>query len=70
MPIAGTSIFPKLLLPISIDQFVENLIQDQEVLLLPSSLFDVPGNYFRMGFGRKNMQEALEKLGRHLETYE
>lgn len=69
-PIAGTSAFPKLLLPLSIDQFVDNLIQDQGVLLLPSSLFEIPGNYFRLGFGRKNMQEALQKLENHLALYE
>ncbi len=67
---AGTSIFPKLLLPLSIDTFVDHLIQDKGVLLLPSSLFDIPGNYFRLGLGRKNMQDALHKLEEHLKRYE
>jgi hypothetical protein len=38
------------------------LIEKNEVMLLPSSVYGFEGNYFRIGFARKNMPEALEKL--------
>jgi hypothetical protein len=32
------------------------------VLLLPGTLYDDPGNHFRIGFGRKNLPDALASL--------
>ncbi len=32
------------------------------VLLLPGTLYGDAGNHFRIGFGRKNMSEALARL--------
>lgn len=46
----------------SIDDFCNNLREEQGVLLLPGSVYDYPGNYFRIGFGKKNMPEALQRL--------
>jgi hypothetical protein len=34
---------------------------------MPASVYDYPGNHFRVGFGRKNMPEALDKLEEFLE---
>jgi hypothetical protein len=33
---------------------------------MPGSIFDVPGNFFRIGFGRKNMPEILELLEKYI----
>ncbi|MCS5707648.1 aminotransferase class I/II-fold pyridoxal phosphate-dependent enzyme [Candidatus Berkiella cookevillensis] len=46
----------------SIDEFCEALIKKSGVLLLPASVYDYPSQYFRIGYGRKNMPEALERL--------
>lgn len=46
----------------SIESFCERLIIQKNVLLMPSSIYDYEGNYFRIGFGRKNMPECLDKL--------
>ncbi len=46
----------------SIESFSEKLILQKGVLLLPGSVYDYQKNYFRIGFGRKNMPEALDKL--------
>ena len=32
------------------------------MLLLPGSVYDFPGNHFRLGFGRTRLPEALERL--------
>jgi aspartate/methionine/tyrosine aminotransferase len=61
-PTGGTICFPKLLLDISIDDFCKTLREKKGVMLLPSSVLGFPGNHFRIGFGRKNMPEVLEKL--------
>jgi aspartate/methionine/tyrosine aminotransferase len=51
----------------SVDEFSKRLIQKKGVLLMPASVYDYPGNHFRVGFGRKNMPEALDKLEEFLE---
>ena len=42
-----------------IDELAEALVHKQGVLLMPSRIYDFPGNYFRIGFGRKNMPVAI-----------
>ena len=46
----------------SIESFSERLVHQKGVLLMPASIYDHKSNYFRIGFGRKNMPEALNKL--------
>lgn len=41
--------------------FAERLLKEQSVLLLPGGIYDYPG-YFRIGFGRKNIPEALDQF--------
>lgn len=41
--------------------FADQVLKKQGVLLLPGSIYDYPG-YFRIGFGRKKMPEALEQF--------
>ncbi len=59
-PIAGFVSFPRLKLDIDIDNFSEQLITEQGVVIAPGSRFDDFNNHFRLGFGRKNLPEALE----------
>lgn len=52
----------------TVESFCEALVKDQGVLLLPSSiyrseLFETPADRFRIGFGRKGIQEGLEAFG-------
>lgn len=56
--------FPRLKLDISIDQFAKNLIDEEGVIILPGTLFDNANNHFRLGFGRRNLPEALERFER------
>ena len=46
----------------SIETFCEQLVNKQNVLLMPASIYDYESNHFRIGFGRKNMPECLEPL--------
>ncbi|MFL7812644.1 MAG: aminotransferase class I/II-fold pyridoxal phosphate-dependent enzyme [Anaerolineales bacterium] len=60
-PSAGPIAFPKLLQG-NADEFCHQLVTQAGVLLLPGSVFDHPGNHFRIGFGRANLPDALERL--------
>jgi aspartate/methionine/tyrosine aminotransferase len=56
--------FPRLLADVAIDDFASELVAREGVLLLPGSIYEHPGNHFRIGFGRRNMPEALARLER------
>lgn len=47
-----------------VDALADALVREAGVLLLPGSKFLDPGNHFRIGFGRRDMPEALATLER------
>ncbi len=62
-PRAGSIGFPRLTVPgIGIDDWAAGLVQAEGVLLLPGSRFGFGGNHFRLGFGRTDLPEALQRL--------
>jgi aspartate/methionine/tyrosine aminotransferase len=62
-PRGGSIGFPRLTVPgVRIDDWAAELVEAEGVLLLPGSQFGHPGNHFRIGFGRTNMPEALDRL--------
>lgn len=46
----------------SASKFCLDLIDEEGVLLVPGLIFDFDDHHFRIGFGRKNMYESLERL--------
>ena len=66
-PNAGSIAFPHLKGE-AIDLFCHTLVTQAGVLLLPGSLFDDRGNHFRIGFGRKNLPEAVTRLEEFLHS--
>jgi aspartate/methionine/tyrosine aminotransferase len=62
-PKAGPVGFPSLLSG-DVDDFAARLVEREGVLILPASRFDYPGNHFRLGFGRRDMPEALKRMER------
>jgi aspartate/methionine/tyrosine aminotransferase len=65
-PTAGSIGFPRYLGDEGIDAFNERLVREQGVLLLPGRVYDYGGGHFRLGFGRTNLPEAVERLDRQL----
>lgn len=65
-PEGGTVAFIELLLPLPIEDFTVNLVKECGVLIMPASQFDYAGNFFRIGFGRKNMPEVLLRFEEYL----
>jgi aspartate/methionine/tyrosine aminotransferase len=67
-PQSGTIALLKLLLPISVEDFAQELIQAEGVLIMPGAVFDLPGPFFRIGFGKKNMPDILKRFERYLQN--
>ncbi len=66
-PQSGTMAVLELLLPISIANFTEDLVRAEGVLIMPGSVFDLKGNFFRIGFGKKSMPSILERFESYLQ---
>jgi len=66
-PKAGPIAFPRLIGE-DVEKFCHHLVTSSGVLLLPGTMYDHPGNHFRLGFARKNMPEALTQLEQFLDT--
>ena len=62
-PRAGSCSFPELLHG-RIDDFADELVREEGVLLLPASRFGYASNHFRVGLGRSDLPVALEKVER------
>ena len=58
--------YPRLLLNKTSEEFAKELRENANILILPSNLFNIPGNYFRIGFGKKNMSEIINHFDKYL----
>lgn len=67
-PQSGPIAVLKLLLSVPIEKFAEELVEKMGVLIMPGPVFDLPGNFFRVGFGKKNMIHALDRFEQFLKN--
>jgi aspartate/methionine/tyrosine aminotransferase len=61
-PQASSIAFPAWSGPGSVEAFCQALVDQQGVMVTPGSLFDAPGQHFRVGLGRRNFPEALQQV--------
>ncbi|OGG30035.1 aspartate aminotransferase [Candidatus Gottesmanbacteria bacterium RIFCSPLOWO2_01_FULL_49_10] len=61
-PKAGTIGFPRILFEEEASSFCGRVVKETGIMLLPSTVYDYDNYHFRIGFGRENMPEALEKF--------
>ncbi len=66
-PKAGSIAFPKIKFNKNVEDFCIDLVKKKGVLLLPATKYGFDDKHFRLGFGRKNMLKALEKLEEYVE---
>lgn len=66
-PVASSIGFPRFQLNREVVEFCEEVVRETSVLLLPGTVYDQP-RHVRFGFGRRNMPEALERLGEYLQV--
>ena len=60
-PQAGSMAFPRLLKG-NVEEFCDRLVKTAGVLLLPGSIYDDSRDHFRLGLGRRNLPQAVERL--------
>lgn len=60
-PQAGSMGFPKLHKG-RVETFCDDLVKKAGVLLLPGTVYDDAHNHFRLGLGRRNLPQAVERL--------
>lgn len=67
-PKAGSTSFVKLNIDTSALEFSNQLVEKTGIMTLPSEMYDYPGKYIRVGFGRNNFPEILERFDGYLKT--
>lgn len=67
-PQAGSVAFPKWKPDTPVDDFCRAVLAQQSVMIVPGSIFDATGNHFRLGLGRENFAEALQRVQAFLQT--
>ncbi len=65
-PAAGTVAFPGLLGGSGADRLCDEALYRAGVMLLPASAFEYGDRHFRVGFGRRDLPEALDAFERYL----
>jgi len=64
-PRAGSMAFPRYHIG-NVESFCDELVRKAGVLLLPGSVYDDHADHFRLGIGRKNLAQAVSRLGEFL----
>ena len=59
-PQAGTTAAIKLQHEMKIQDFAERLVEESGLLIMPMQVYGFKGNYFRLGFGKKNTPQLLK----------
>lgn len=65
-PQGGTIAYFRMNIEQNIDDFCIQLVKEKGIILLSQDLYDTGGQYFRMGFGRENFEECLNKFEEYL----
>ena len=68
-PLAGPIAFPGYRGEGGVDRLCRDLVEQAGVLLAPGTLYSVGHDCFRIGFGRRNMPECLERLAHYCDNY-
>ena len=67
-PQAGSTAFPRWLGAEPLEALCQRALEEQGLLIVPGSLFDLPSNHFRVGLGRRNLPQVLEHFDHLLAT--
>ncbi len=67
-PLAGSIAFPRWVAARPVEDFCQEALDQQGVMIVPGSIFDYPSQlhhqsqHFRVGLGRRNLPEVLERV--------
>ena len=68
LPRAGSTAFVELDITEPALAFSNRLVETTGIMTLPAEMFEYPGTYIRLGFGRESMAEGLQRLTQHLSS--
>jgi len=68
-PTAGSTSFIGLNIQESSLDFSNKLVKEAGIMTVPAEMFEYPGKYIRVGFGRENLAETLESFQNYLNHY-
>jgi len=66
-PRANSTAFPRIHAPQGAEAFAIDVVQRAGVLLLPATTYDYGDRHVRVGFGRRNLPEALARFDEYLQ---
>jgi aspartate/methionine/tyrosine aminotransferase len=67
-PLAGSVAFPEWRGEGTVEAFCQGVLDEKGVLLVPGTIFDVPGRRFRLGLGRRSFADGLARLEEYVAT--
>jgi aspartate/methionine/tyrosine aminotransferase len=65
-PGGGSICFPRILFTDPAEAFCERLVKETGIMLVPSDMFNYGSRHVRIGFGRDNLPEVLERFAEYL----
>ena len=68
-PKAGTITLAELRSDMDVYDFAESIVREQGVMVLPANIMKYDGNYFRIGFGRRDLPQVLEHFGEYVDNH-
>jgi aspartate/methionine/tyrosine aminotransferase len=66
-PLGGSICFPRMLAVEDTFSFCEQLVQESGIMLAPSRIFNYGDQHVRIGFGREDLPQVLERFRGYLE---
>jgi aspartate/methionine/tyrosine aminotransferase len=67
-PLGGSICFPRMSLTDDTSVFCETLIKETGIMLVPSSVFQYGNHHVRIGFGREDFPEIIERFSTFIDS--
>ena len=67
-PLGGSICFPRMSTTDDTSEFCEALIRETGIMLVPSMIFQYGNHHVRIGFGRENFPEIIERFSAYLDS--
>jgi aspartate/methionine/tyrosine aminotransferase len=67
-PLGGSICFPRMSITDDTSEFCETLIRETGIMLVPSKIFQFGNHHIRIGFGRENFPEIIERFSIYIDA--
>jgi aspartate/methionine/tyrosine aminotransferase len=69
-PLGGSICFPRMSLTDDTVEFCETLIKETGIMMVPSNVFQYGNHHVRIGFGREDFPEIIERFSTFVDSYQ